>query len=359
MYPPFANTYYNADYRLVPGSLVWWAASTPFKIFTAGGEAVVVFFVLSGLVLALPVLQRRGEFDWIAYYPQRVARLWLPVTASVLLAAIWILLAPQAATSAYGKWVESYATPHLTWNLLVEGMDLLSGVFLVNNPVWSLQWEIIFSLALPLFLGFAILARRKWAWVCIGVVVLTWVGIHISSTSLTYLPTFIVGTIIAVNLSDLKRLIAWVNQRSTRHLIWGLALMLSLLGLILVWLIGPIPNLESLSELTKAIQPLAAGVIVVVCMGWTFMERVLTAAFLQWAGRISFSLYLIHVPILLFVRFALPHAPLQYVIAAGILFSLMIAWLFYRFVEARAHRFSRWFGSRVSRGFVSLDTRVR
>ena len=43
----------------------------------AGNVAVGVFFVLSGFVLTLPST-RRAE-NWVAYYPARLLRLYLPV----------------------------------------------------------------------------------------------------------------------------------------------------------------------------------------------------------------------------------------------------------------------------------------
>jgi peptidoglycan/LPS O-acetylase OafA/YrhL len=44
-----------------------------------------VFFVLSGFVLTLPFLS--GRPIWPAYYARRLIRLFLPVWASILLAA--------------------------------------------------------------------------------------------------------------------------------------------------------------------------------------------------------------------------------------------------------------------------------
>ncbi len=54
---------------------------------------MLVFFVLSGLVVALPAL-RKG-FSWRAYYPARLARLYLPIWGSLALAAALVLLIPR------------------------------------------------------------------------------------------------------------------------------------------------------------------------------------------------------------------------------------------------------------------------
>ena len=56
------------------GSGTWWLTFTPLHLIWAGTEAVVVFFVLSGIVLTRPFLLRRGG-GWPAYYGRRLLRL--------------------------------------------------------------------------------------------------------------------------------------------------------------------------------------------------------------------------------------------------------------------------------------------
>src|SRR6185312_1226739 len=60
------------------GSLDWLLVYTPLHIFWAGQEFVVVFFVLSGFVLSLPIA-RGGRLRIASYYPARLIRLYLPV----------------------------------------------------------------------------------------------------------------------------------------------------------------------------------------------------------------------------------------------------------------------------------------
>src|SRR4051812_11447586 len=85
LFPRFADTYLANGQVPVTGSVLWWFTATPLKVLSAGGEAVTVFFVLSGVVLTLPVLSR-VDFDWVAYYPRRVVRLYVPAAVSVLFA---------------------------------------------------------------------------------------------------------------------------------------------------------------------------------------------------------------------------------------------------------------------------------
>jgi peptidoglycan/LPS O-acetylase OafA/YrhL len=64
------------------GAIPWVLTYTPLHLWWAGREAVIVFFVLSGYVLARSAYGR--TFTWLAYYPSRLIRLYLPVVAAVL-----------------------------------------------------------------------------------------------------------------------------------------------------------------------------------------------------------------------------------------------------------------------------------
>lgn len=61
--PQLADAYYDMD-GLSEISLAWILTYTPLHVFWAGAEAVSLFFILSGIVLTLPVLRARGRFTW-------------------------------------------------------------------------------------------------------------------------------------------------------------------------------------------------------------------------------------------------------------------------------------------------------
>ena len=84
--PAISAAYLTPGGGPVAGSVAWWFTYTPLKLLTAGPEAVIVFFVLSGFVLTLPLLSGR-PFDWMAYYPRRIVRIGLPTLCSLLFAA--------------------------------------------------------------------------------------------------------------------------------------------------------------------------------------------------------------------------------------------------------------------------------
>jgi peptidoglycan/LPS O-acetylase OafA/YrhL len=64
----------------------------------------------------------------------------------------------------------------------------------------------------------------------------------------------------------------------------------------------------------------------------------------QWLGRISFSLYLTHDPIVVAVNTLLPIGMAWWTPVIAIPLALVVAVLFFRFVEAPAHRLAKQVG---------------
>jgi peptidoglycan/LPS O-acetylase OafA/YrhL len=330
------------------GSAMWWISYTPLKFLTAGVESVIVFFVLSGLVLTLPVVRHRG-FDWVAYVPRRVVRLLVPVIASVILAAAWVAAIPQISTQASGTWLSSSSTPDFGWEHVVKAIDLLGGDGQINNPLWSLRWELVFSLALPIFAVAAIAVRRWWIGGLAAACALTWLGSRAGSGALEYLPAFFVGAVIAVRLDAVRNLADRINARWFRHPLWAGLTIGSGLLLIAPWLVGPgVAQLPEVQHALKGLVPLAAAGLVVAVLGWSPLRAVFDSRPFRFAGAISFSLYLVHVPILIFSTYLLADAPWYVALLFGVPLAVAVSVAFTWLIERRSHGWSKAVGSWAS-----------
>ena len=72
------------------------------------------------------------------------------------------------------------------------------------------------------------------------------------------------------------------------------------------------------------------------------LQRALRHSGLRFLGTISFSLYLVHVPVLVALQHGLHRRLSSTAIwVLGVLASLLAAWVFYRAVERPAHRLAR------------------
>ncbi|MEO6505724.1 MAG: acyltransferase [Terrimesophilobacter sp.] len=354
--PEFPGSPPGADFT--GGTFFSWLSFSPLKVFTAGTESVIVFFVLSGLVVSIPAL--RHGFDWFAYFPRRIARLMIPVIASVLVAAAFVVAIPQKSTQDSGTWLSRSSTPSFSWGNIVSAMDLFGGDAQINNPLWSLRWEVIFSLLLPVFVILAALLKRWWFAGIAGAVLLTWVGVSTGADSLRYLPAFFVGAMIAVGMDGIRRFTDAVNRRSAHHVIWLAITLSGAMLLIASWLTGPLPDEAiGITNALKALTPLAAAIIVVACIGWSALGRLLSWAPTQFVGKISFSLYLTHVPILIFSSYLLADAPLIVAQIFGVSLALVVSVAFWWILESRSHEWSKRIGARATVGYATVANATR
>lgn len=330
------------------------ATETPLKLLFAGTEAVQVFFVLSGLVVALPLL--RGGASWPGFFAARFVRLYLPVWGSLLFAAALILLIPRdPASVTTGEWIaNANATSVDPLHLLTEA-TLTPASYTLVNTLWSLRWELIFTLLLPIAVLLARLLRR-WAWPVAALMsVIMVLGRVAGLDAAVYLPAFFIGTLIAVRLDDLR---AWSADRS-RPLQWAMLTAGSALLLVASWLSRPF--VESSSTLGQALWGLsgvgAAGLIVV-AIGSPFARRLLETPTVLWLGKVSFSLYLVHAPILATLAFMFGDERWWLVGIVGVPLSLLIAAGFFQLVERPSHGLARRVGRGVQTGVAAVRSRM-
>jgi peptidoglycan/LPS O-acetylase OafA/YrhL len=94
------------------------------------------------------------------------------------------------------------------------------------------------------------------------------------------------------------------------------------------------------TESTLGLIALGAVMAVVAADNCRPLGAALTTRPAFWLGQVSFSLYLIHEPIIIATRFVLPDAPVAVCAGIAIALSLIAAHLFFRAIEAPSIRLS-------------------
>lgn len=331
---------------IVGGTDAWaWLTHSPAKAVFAGTEAVLVFFVLSGLVVTLPAL--RAKFDWPAFMSARLVRLYAPVAASLLLAATLVLLVPRDLSRVVeGSWSDTAQAREVTLAMVLGEASLAPASYDLNNVLWSLRWELIFSLALPVFVGVALLLRRRALTAALIALAVSLLGRIAGLDALVYLPVFLVGSLIAVRLDDVR---AWAD-RPRRRGYWPAFAVLSVLLLVGSWISRPLLPSGSLANAALwGLSATGAVGVLLVALGWQRWRRGLEGRTAQWLGRTSFSLYLVHAPILGTLTYVLRDERWWAVALVGIPLSLAAGWAFTELVESPSQRLAKKVGKRVSR----------
>ncbi|MFT4259261.1 acyltransferase family protein [Microbacterium sp.] len=340
--PSFAEPYMTGYTDASP----WMRAMTytPLHVVWAGQSAVLVFFVLSGLVLTLPVIGRGRRFSWASYYPQRLVRLYLPAWGAVAVAIIWVLLVPRDEEMT-SLWVQARS-------VVIDDYRIPRDILLIGekggfvSPLWSLKWEIWFSILLPILVFLAVKLAR-WAWLTMSIALIAvGFGSFYGLDALNYLPMFFLGAQLAVVLPAVrKRFSVHENplsadeprKRRDRYARWGAALLIPSL-LVLPWILRPFGIDPRLLLPAVALGALLAVIAAIVDTPFAAMLRLPA---LQWMGLISFSLYLTHEPLVLSMAFIFGEDNATWAAVTAIALSFPLAYLFYRFVEAPSHRLAR------------------
>lgn len=310
---------------------VWWATFTPLHLFWVGGEAVFVFFILSGFVLALPFIGNATP-NWGAYWPKRLIRIYLPVWASLIFAlgATWAF--PRIAAPELSPWVNEHAeAPDVLRDAL-----LLLGTGNLNSPLWSLQWEMFFSLLLPLYVVAALRCRRGWLVGLAGLVILIGAAQQLRMITLVCLPIFGIGVLMALRLDTLQK---WAVKMGRWE--WMGLVLLSIVLLCSRWMLPQ--SLVGVATVTTG-----GALLLFAFIGCRAAINLGNNSLVHWLGTRSFSLYLVHEPIVLSVVFSLQATNPFQVAACAVPASLVGAEIFFRLVERPSHRLAHLAGRVVA-----------
>jgi peptidoglycan/LPS O-acetylase OafA/YrhL len=270
----------------------------------SGKLGVYLFFALSAFLLTRILLRRppAGFADarlWADYALRRVLRIW-PLYLVVLLAS-WV-----ATLAGIEAWHYRMETPALLRHLaLLEGRSVL----------WSIPVEFKYYLWLPLVaLGLAWMAARRWPWwaeagaVAVAVVLasLAWPPAQAQANDVRlgpYLAVFLCGAYAArvdQRLASLPR----------REAVWGCVAVVALAAATLmvpaVWAAASGAGFDPQRTHRWFI---AAGIawsalLLAVLHGPAWLRAPFSSRPMRWAGVVSFSAYLWHMPVIDALRHA-------------------------------------------------------
>ncbi|WP_424935491.1 MULTISPECIES: acyltransferase family protein [Bacteria] len=348
--PVLALPYFDAARsRDTAGWLEGLIIHSPLHILWEGTSAVFVFFVLSGYVLFLSIREPAG-FDWGAYYPSRLIRLYLPTLAALALAALLVSLTGRADGGQMASlWVQNRPDA-VSANVLLRDATLLFGAGGTASPLWSLQWEIWFSLLLPLFVFLANpRARQQWLWV--GGTALLAVFMLLTVNGSRFMLLFLLGALLASNQDRLAKAAAWANARARRAVpLWGAAIAFVVLFIPASWTLPFFLTMQNESVRRAAeigAASAAATVLLTLALYCPPVRALFERRALRWLGTISFSLYLVHEPIIVGIAKIAGDGSSWWSIPGGIAVSLLVAIAFHRWIEAPSTSLARRIRSRI------------
>lgn len=320
--------------------LAFLLARTPAGIFYAGGEAVVLFFVLSGFVLSLPFLSDHPQ-GYRTFIIRRFCRIYLPYAAALFIAVGVRSAVGVAPLHGVAPWFTAFWSAPPTLGT-VAGYLAMTGFPHHTNidfVVWSLIHEMRISLIFPLL--FAATSRSR-LWLRLPVFfafsfLCGWWAVRIGQGSIAQLSmqtmlqtgSYVWFFVVGIELARHRRTIAtWVASR--RHISVGVLFFLAASLYCIRYLfpaLGPTPE-------SDFIIGIGAAGFIVLALGRARFDRWLTWAPFLCLGEISYSLYLFHPIVLLALVYALHDmlSPALILIAVAPA-SVLTAWIARRRIE--------------------------
>lgn len=344
-----------------------------------GLNGVTLFFCLSGFLLYAPFVRSvfgESRPETRAFYIRRLLRIYpayLVIAVSAWIAGAWVIRPPQVGGGSLGP----IGRPHDAWSIL-GNLTLLQGyspstVLSGLSVSWSLVPELIFYALLPVLGGLAYLLRRQGMGaglaaaipagiMIVGGLIVRLLAVHLithggggadglvfrqdGASWIAVLRTSFPGSADLFGLGMLGAVLVTLAETRTtaRRTVMRASAVVAGFGLIAVLIV------QNANVSAPMIGTFAAAAIILIALRSSWLPvRALTALLrtraADYLGRISYSIYLWHFPILLFV---VVHSgkvttyggfAVRMVEIVGA--TLVLSSLSYRFVELPAQRLAR------------------
>jgi peptidoglycan/LPS O-acetylase OafA/YrhL len=329
-------------YGLFPGARV--AAG----VIQGGYLGVEVFFILSGFIISHNYAERFRTFSTSVcggFLQNRLARLY-PVHLLTLAVVVVLVVGASltgVALSSSGKY---------------DGLSLLMNVVMLqgfppaeawNGPAWSISAEAGAYVAFPL-LALALTRLRNWrvAVACAALALaITIGGLYAVSAVTDFSPTGYASIWIRIAGEFSAGCFLWKvwNMTGAKGLRYDYLAAGSVAGIMVVLSYTPVESVTNFLTL-----PLIALFVFSCAAASGLVKRVLSAGFMDYGGRISYSTYMAHFVVLMMGGKLLPwedfadsHWMLRLSVVAGYFVgTFAAAGLMYHFVEEPGRR---WIGS--------------
>lgn len=306
-------------------------ANTPIHTLWDGHSAVIMFFVLSGFVLTLPYTQPTSFTgkEIITFLLRRLFRIYPAYFVAVFFSLfLKFFLFKYQGLNGLSYWITltMWTSNYTSWTTIIKHILMIGpGIDTQNiDPVlWTLVIEMRFSIIFPVILY---LIRRVpfYKFTAILTLVLWFIiGLFTSQSTFSYIPIFLLGSVIS---KYHKGIIAKLSNTFIR----------SAFGFIGILLYAS-PNLflSSNPNLNDYVTSCGSILIILTVLSSEKLKRLLIIRPINFLGKISFSFYLLHLPILITLTSILyPMINSIFLISAlGLALSIISSYIVYQMIE--------------------------
>ncbi|KGR76206.1 acyltransferase family protein [Ureibacillus manganicus] len=320
---------------------------SPLKVFWSGNEAVLLFFVLSGFVLFLPFINQKQQ-RYSVYITKRFFRIYIPyivlMGVSTILAILLMDYKDNSGLSLHyvNRWDHEVTISAIIAYLLMINYELTN----VNGVVWSLIHEMRISIIFPFvayiiyklnFIKSFIITGVAWAILYYGILYVNdavdfgkyeIIVANIGQT-IWYSIFFFAGSFLAKYM----HLFTFLKKSG-----WFVKLIIFIISILLINAKSMFHIFEISSYKGPQIVALFGIMLLfILVLNSTLADKILTQRPLLWLGKVSYSLYLVHIPVIMATTIILgKYIAIEFAFIIAIVLSLVAAGIAYRLVEVPA-----------------------
>ncbi|MDA2518130.1 acyltransferase [Bacillus cereus] len=312
---------------------------SPLRFLWAGGEAVIVFYVLSGFVLSMALYHSKTNY-W-GYLIKRFVRIYIPYYFWIIVTFVLFILFSSYEVVGLRDWFYD------RWQGSITNLDILNHFVLLNNfftenynpVIWSLAQEMRISIVFPLlFLLFYKLNWKKTILFALSCSLISVVlnMLHIGKAegfyngyadTLHFTSMFMIGMLLFKYQE--KLIYSYRNMKKFKK---GFLIALGVILYLYSILIYGFSRNDTTFLLKDWGVVMGISIFIIMAMSNLKVKAFLNKSVFVYLGEISYSIYLCHFPIMM-VLFKLLYTKipifflLTFCIAMTLLFSIVSYYL--------------------------------
>ncbi|AZJ20580.1 MULTISPECIES: acyltransferase family protein [Bacillus] len=316
---------------------------SPLRFLWAGGEAVIVFYVLSGFVLSMALYYSKTNY-W-GYLIKRFVRIYIPYYFWIIVTfVLFILFSPYEVVGLrdwfYDRWQGS-----ITKLDIINHFVLLNNFFTENyNPViWSLAQEMRISIVFPLL--FLLFYKLNWKKTILFALSFSLISVFLNmlhigkaegfyngyADTLHFTSMFMVGMLLFKHQE--KLIYSYRNMKKFKK---GFLIALGIILYLYSILIYGFSRNDTTFLLKDWGVVMGVSIFIIMAMSNLKVKILLNKSVFVYLGEISYSIYLCHFPIMM-VLFKLLYTkiPIFFLLTLCITMTLLFSIVSYHLIEKK------------------------
>ncbi|HDR7784620.1 MULTISPECIES: acyltransferase family protein [Bacillus] len=316
---------------------------SPLRFLWAGGEAVIVFYVLSGFVLSMALYHSKTNY-W-GYLIKRFVRIYIPYYFWIIITFVLFILFSSYEVVGLRDWFYD------RWQGSITKLDILNHFVLLNNfftenynpVIWSLAQEMRISIVFPLL--FLLFYKLNWKKTILFALSFSFISVFLNmlhigkaegfyngyADTLHFTSMFMVGMLLFKYKE--KLIYSYRNMKKFKK---GFLIALGIILYLYSILIYGFSRNDTTFLLKDWGVVMGVSIFIIMAMSNLKVKAFLNKNVFVYLGEISYSIYLCHFPIMM-VLFKLLYTkiPIFFLLTLCIAMTLLFSIISYHLIEKK------------------------